>query len=94
MRLGIGPHLLGVSVLLAGWICRRIGSALLVVAGAAPLLILHHVLNYQIGGTLGPIGAVPEYLAWSGSPFASYELTGGLHHARHVRCSATRQISS
>ncbi len=78
---GIGPHLLGVSVLLAWWICRRIGSALLVVAGAAPLLILHHVLNYQVGGTLGPVGAVPEYLAWSGSPFASYELTGGLHHA-------------
>jgi hypothetical protein len=78
---GIGPHLLAVSVLLVAWIGRRAGSILLVVAGAAPLVVLHHVLNYRIGGTLGPVSAVPAYFAWSGSPFGSSELTGGLHHA-------------
>jgi hypothetical protein len=79
---GIGPHLLAVSVMLVAWMYRSAGRALLVVAGAAPLVLLHHVLNYRIGGTLGPVSAVPAYFAWSGSPFGSSELSGGLHHAK------------
>jgi hypothetical protein len=77
---GVGPHLLAVSICLALAAQRRLAGALLVAAGAAPLVILHHVLNYHIGGTIGPVSAVPAYFQWPGSPFEPSELTGAWRH--------------
>ena len=44
--------------------------------GALPWLALHHVVTYAIGGTIGPMSAVPEYFRWPGSPFDESNLTG------------------
>ena len=48
--------------------------------GAAPCIILHHLLNYHIGGTLTPANANAEYLQWPGSPFNPENMTGGFKH--------------
>jgi len=50
------------------------------IVGALPLIVLHHALNFMIGGTLAPANANPEYLAWPGSPFNTSTMTGVLHH--------------
>jgi hypothetical protein len=49
-------------------------------AGAAPCVLLHHALNYAIGGTFGPANAHVEYLMWPGSPFTTANATGGWTH--------------
>ena len=46
------------------------------VLAALPWFVLHHVLNYAIGGTVKPANANPEYFRWPGSPFAVGNLTG------------------
>jgi hypothetical protein len=50
------------------------------VAAAAPWVILHHALNYAIGGMLGPANAHVDYLMWPGSPFSPANATGGWTH--------------
>ncbi len=50
----------------------------LFVLGALPWLVLHHALNYAIGGTFQPANANPEYFCWPGSPFSARNLTGKL----------------
>lgn len=57
-----------------GW-----GSAF-VALGAVPPVVLHHCLNYAIGGVLMPANSVPEYLTWPGTPFDEQSMTGGLKH--------------
>lgn len=47
---------------------------------ALPWLVLHHVLNYAIGGTFKPVNANAEYFRWPGSPFAAGNLTGSWIH--------------
>jgi hypothetical protein len=47
---------------------------------ALPLIVLHHALNYQIGGTLLPVNTVAEYLFWPGSPFNLNNATGPWQH--------------
>jgi hypothetical protein len=65
----------------ACWVALRFWRGLSVfLAGAVPWLALHHAVNYAIGGTLKPAGAVPEYFTWPGCPFASGNLTGGWNH--------------
>jgi len=62
------------------WTCRR--TLLIVcIASAVPFVLLHHAINYQIGGTFAPANSVPEYLAFAGSPFDARTLTGHWHHA-------------
>jgi hypothetical protein len=71
-------------------LCLVVGSALLtmlerkrlwiVILAALPWVLFHHIVNFQTGGTFGPANAVPEYLAWPGSPFSSATMTGGWHH--------------
>jgi hypothetical protein len=78
--LGAGPPLVvAVGVYL---LCRdsRVLPLVVYALGTLPWLVLHHALNYVIGGTLGPANAVPEYLAWPGSPFTADTMTGGLKH--------------
>jgi hypothetical protein len=47
---------------------------------ALPWIVLHHALNYAIGGSLKPANANPEYFRWPGSPFAAENLTGSWIH--------------
>ncbi len=59
---------------------NRIRGIALVGAAALPWLVLHHIVNYHIAGVFGPANAVPEYLAWSGSPFNINNMTGHWQH--------------
>jgi len=63
--------------------CLRCGLVMRVCAftlAALPWLILHHALNYAIGGSFKPANANPEYFRWPGSPFATGNLTGTWIH--------------
>ncbi len=79
LDLGAGPPFV---LALAGLAITRTGGmaklASFLVA-ALPLFLLHHILNYQIGGTFTPTSAQPAYVQWPGSPFA--DMTGQWHHA-------------
>jgi hypothetical protein len=48
---------------------------------AAPWVVLHHGLNWMIGGTLGPANANPAYFNWPGCPFNGRNMTGVWGHA-------------
>jgi hypothetical protein len=47
--------------------------------------MLHHSLNYSIGGTIGPANAVTAYLDWPGSPFVAQTITGAWNHPSLTR---------
>jgi hypothetical protein len=79
--LGTGPVLLLCTGLLVVVHCRRISPTAAFVLAALPWIALHHALNYAIGGSWRPANAVPEYLAWPGSPFSARNMTGGWAHA-------------
>jgi hypothetical protein len=81
MDLGTGPVLLGCTAMLVVIHCRRFAPLAAFALAALPWLALHHALNYAIGGTWRPANAVPEYLAWPGSPFSARNMTGGWAHA-------------
>ena len=78
--LGAGPPLLLAVGAFLAWNVRRPLPTLLFALATMPWLVLHHALNYAIGGTFGPANAVPQYLAWPGSPFTAETMTGGLKH--------------
>jgi hypothetical protein len=77
---GIGPHLLLISLGVARWRYANLSAVAIVAAAAAPLVILHHALNFAIGGTLAPASTIPEYFAWPGSIFDATSLTGRWNH--------------
>src|SRR5262249_52425325 len=75
-----GPVLLACVLAVVAY-RRRSASAVAVCALAAlPWLLLHHALNYAVGGTFRPVNSVPEYSTWPGCPFTPERLTGGWHH--------------
>ncbi len=79
--LGVGPALIvsiGLLVLLQ---TRSIVALTALVAGMLPVLILHHAVNFAVGGTLGPANANPAYFNWPGCSFNSQNMTGGWHHS-------------
>lgn len=79
--LGVGPVLLmgsGLFVLVRG---RRVGPVVVFTVAALPWLLLHHAVNYAVGGTLAPANAVAEYLLYPGSPFTEATMTGGWKHS-------------
>jgi hypothetical protein len=78
--LGAGPLLLASVLVTVAWFTRSVRGVGLVIIGAVPWLALHHVLNYHIGGTLGPANAVAEYFRWPGCPFDEKNMTGTWHH--------------
>jgi chromate transport protein ChrA len=55
-------------------------SGLIFALAALPWLVLHHALNYAIGGSFQPANAHAEYFVWPGSPFAVRNLTGSWAH--------------
>src|SRR5262249_22498167 len=78
--LGAGPVLLLCSSLLVGYRCRGLSSLAAFGLAAMPWVVLHHAVNYSVGGTLKPANAVPEYFLWPGCPFGPQNLTGSWKH--------------
>ncbi len=78
--LGAGPSLFVTvaGLLVAERLSRR--QIALTWLAALPWFVFHHAVNWSIGGTIGPANAVPEYLAWPGSPFNPGNMTGGWQH--------------
>jgi hypothetical protein len=79
--LGAGPVLLLGAAGFVVWTCRRAPKIALFTAAALPFLVLHHALNYSIGGTLKPANAVAQHFEWPGCPFSDQTLTGTWNHA-------------
>ncbi len=85
MDYAAGPLLLIAIAPLIIYRCRVLGRRglsmpALFLLSALPLIVLHHALNYHIGGTFRPVATVAEYLFWPGSPFDSTNATGPWHH--------------
>jgi hypothetical protein len=80
LDLGTGPALLACGFVLLVYRCRRFAPVAVAAAAALPWVAAHHALNYAIGGVFKPINAVPDYLAWPGSPFSPDNMTGVFHH--------------
>ena len=79
--LGIGPALVVATLGFTSW-RLGIGSRwLILVVAMIPPILLHHALNYAVGGTLMPANAVLEYLQFPGSPFNDRTATGGMKHS-------------
>jgi hypothetical protein len=77
---GTGPVLLGGAAVWLAYRCRRPAALATFALAAAPWVLLHHGLNYAIGGTLGPANGVLAYLQWPGSPFDAHTMTGVWSH--------------
>jgi hypothetical protein len=59
---------------------RRAVPAVVLLLAALPWAVAHHALNYAAGGVWVPLGLVPEFLAWPGSPFDRSTMTGVFRH--------------
>ncbi len=79
--LGAGPVLLVAMLIVVFRYSRSLRPAGIMVLAALPWLVLHHVLNYRIGGTLAPANSIAAYFQWPGCPFDRSNMTGGWHHA-------------
>ena len=78
--IGTGPVLLGGAAVWLAYRCRQPAMLAVFALAAAPSVVLHHVLNYAIGGTLGPANGVPAYFDWPGCPFNLHTMTGVWSH--------------
>lgn len=78
--LGAGPIFLGCASLWVLYRCRAVRPCAVFALATLPWLVAHHVVNYYVGGTIKPANAVPEYLAWPGSPFNTGNMTGSWNH--------------
>jgi hypothetical protein len=79
--IGTGPVLLGGAAVWLAYHCRRPTALAMFALAAAPWVLLHHGLNYAIGGTLGPANGVPAYFDWPDCPFNAHTMTGVWSHA-------------
>ena len=77
--LGAGPVVFACMLPLIAWRCRRWQAIVLFLLAASPWLLLHHIVNYAVGGTLGPANAVAAYFNWPGCPFNAGNMTGTLN---------------
>ena len=78
--LGVGPVVLVGTLGVVLYRCRSLTAVAVVALAAAPWLILHHTLNYVIGGTFLPANTTLEYFRRPGSSFKAYQLTGTWKH--------------
>jgi hypothetical protein len=78
--LGAGPPLLLCLLLLVAVRRRSALQVATVLLAALPWVLVHHALNYAVGGTWKPANANPEYFNWPGSPFPPQALTGAWNH--------------
>jgi hypothetical protein len=80
LDLGCGPVLLLCGLPWLVYRLRRPAPVAVVLLAALPCCLLHHGLNYAVGGTFKPINTTPEYFQWPGSPFDDSNLTGVRGH--------------
>lgn len=80
VEMAAGPLLCAAAGLLVVAHCRRVAPAAVFAAAALPWVLLHHVLNYSIGGTLAPAASMPEFFNWPGSIFDAKTMTGTWKH--------------
>lgn len=80
LDLGVGPVLVLCVTGLIAYRTRSMRAVAFFLLSLAPWLVLHHAINFHIGGTLAPANSRPEYFAWPGSPFAAGNMTGVWHH--------------
>ncbi len=78
---GIGQLFWGWTMLAVIYRCGLGRGVPLFLLGSLPWMILHHTVNYAIGGTFGPANAVPAYFDYPGSAFDATNLTGHWNHA-------------
>lgn len=78
---GIGQLLWGWTLLAVIYRCGLRRAVVPFLAGALPWMVLHHAINYAIGGTFKPANAVPAYFDYPGTPFDAGNLTGLWNHA-------------
>ncbi len=79
--LGVGPALIAAAGAFVFYKTRELPSLAACAGGMAPWLILHHAVNFHVGGTLGPANANAAYFQWPGCSFNAQNMTGGWHHA-------------
>lgn len=79
--LGVGPALIASTGLLVLSRTRSIPGLAAFAGGMMPWLLLHHSVNYLVGGTLAPANANAAYFQWPGCSFNAQNMTGGWHHA-------------
>jgi hypothetical protein len=79
--LGAGLAILPATMVLIVYRVRALRPIALCVLAALPWIVLHHVVNYAIGGTLRPANAVPAYLVAAGGGFTSQNMTGVWNHS-------------
>ena len=79
--LGVGPPLIAATGLLVAYQSRSIVALMVLAAGMLPLLVLHHAVNFAVGGSLTPANANPAFFNWPGCSFNSQNMTGGWHHS-------------
>jgi hypothetical protein len=78
--LGAGPVLLLCTSILVLYRCRQPGKLTCFVLAVLPWLVVHHAVNYALGGTFKPANAVPEYFQWPGCSFNPQNMTGSWNH--------------
>jgi hypothetical protein len=81
LDLAAGPVLVLGLLVVVLWRMRNEWAVGAVVAGMLPWIVAHHSLNYALGGVWQPMNAIPQYLAWPGSPFSEQNLTGIWRHS-------------
>jgi hypothetical protein len=79
--LGVGPALIATSGMFVLYRTRALPSLAAFGCAMAPWLLLHHAVNFAVGGSLGPANANAAYFQWPGCSFNSQNMTGGWHHA-------------
>ena len=77
---GVGQLLWGWTLVVIVWRWRPGRAVPLFLAASLPWLVLHHTVNYAIGGTFGPANAVSAYFNYPGSAFTESNLTGRWTH--------------
>ena len=87
---GTGPVLLGGAAVWLAYRCRRPAPLAVFALAATPWVVLHHGLNYVIGGTFGPANGNPAYFDWPGSPFNGHTMTGVWGHSSVLSCRPVR----
>jgi hypothetical protein len=77
---GTGPILILGTFCYLAWQGNSWKALAVFTLSTLPLLALHHGACYSIGHVWRPLGTVPEYFQWDGSPFSDGALTGTWMH--------------
>lgn len=78
--LGVGPPLFVCALVWTVYRFRSFRPVATFVAACLPFMVLHHAVNYAVGGTFKPANAVPEYFLWPGCSFNPKNMTGSFNH--------------